>query len=96
MRKLIALLFLVFTLTSCQHLVRFVDMTSSVKQNETETKKIPKIPLYYTFRVLDKSLNLVYIEQFQNPKAFFYRDITDLQVLDTLQWASETPYELGK
>jgi hypothetical protein len=96
MRKLIVLLFLVSTLTSCQHLVRFVDTTSSVRQNKTELTQSPKIPLYYTFRVLDKSLNLVYIEQFQNPKAFFYRDISELQVLDTLQWASETPYQLGK
>lgn len=91
MKNLIILLTLILSLTSCQHLVRFVDMTSNVKQTKNQEKT-----LYYTFRVLDKNLNFKYIEEFQNPKTFFYRDVSHLEVLDTLQWASETPYQLGK
>lgn len=92
MSKLVILLSLIFTLTSCQHLIHFIDMTSNVKRNKIEVVQNQKKPLYYTFRVLDKNLNLVYIEQFPNSKAFFYRDVSHLEVLDTLQWAAETPY----
>ena len=92
MKKIFAFIFLVFALTSCQHLIHFVDMTSNVKQNKIEVVEKPKKTLYYTFRVLDKKTNFIYVEQFRNPKTFFYRDVSNLEVLDTLQWASETSY----
>jgi len=91
MRKLFILLTLILTLTSCQHLTQVVKTSNN---NFTESKK--EKTLYYTFRVLDKNLNLKYVEEFQDdPNMYFYRDVSHLVILDTLQWGSENSYTFG-
>lgn len=94
MKKIIILLTLGFTLTSCKYLHIFNSILRQNKIEETKPNKIisefppiKKESKWYGFYVLDKKLDIKISFYFEDDSVFYDKK-ERYQILDTLVWGS--------